>query len=72
MGITTGSAPGPREAHRAPVRRLRSELAGDAVMALPAIADVRRALPEASLDVAARPAIAPLFSMVPGIDDVMV
>src|SRR5712691_3187828 len=45
---------------------------GDAVMALPAIADVRRALPEASLTMAARPAIAPLFSMVPGVDDVMV
>src|SRR4029453_4678642 len=45
---------------------------GDAVMALPAIADVRRALPDASLTIAARPAIAPLFSMVPGIDDVIV
>ena len=45
---------------------------GDAVMALPAIADVRRALPDASLTVAARPAIAPLFSLVPGIDDVLV
>ena len=45
---------------------------GDAVMALPAIADVRRALPDASLTIAARPAIAPLFSMVPGIDDVVV
>src|SRR4051812_33864086 len=45
---------------------------GDAVMALPAIADVRRAPPGASLTVAARPAIAPLFSMVPGIDDVVV
>ena len=44
---------------------------GDAVMALPAIADVRRALPDASLTMAARPAIAPLFSMVPGIDDVV-
>lgn len=45
---------------------------GDAVMALPAIADVRRAAPDASLTIAARPAIAPLFSMVPGIDDVVV
>ena len=45
---------------------------GDAVMALPAIADVRRAVPDASLAIAARPAIAPLFSMVPGIDDVVV
>jgi hypothetical protein len=45
---------------------------GDAVMALPAIADMRRALPDASLTIAARPAIAPLFSMVPGLDDVVV
>jgi len=44
---------------------------GDAVMALPAIADVRRAAPDALLTMAARPAIAPLFSMVPGIDDVV-
>src|SRR5437667_5943812 len=41
-------------------------------MALPAIADLRRALPDASLTIAARPAIAPLFTMVPGIDDVVV
>ena len=45
---------------------------GDTVMALPAIADVRRAAPDASIVMAARPAIAPLFSMVPGIDDVVV
>jgi heptosyltransferase-2 len=45
---------------------------GDAVMALPAIADVRRAVPDASLTIAARPAIAPLFSLVPGFDDVVV
>ena len=40
-------------------------------MALPAIADVRRALPDRSLTVAASPAIAPLFSIVPGIDEVL-
>ena len=45
---------------------------GDSVMALPAIADVRRAVPDASLVIAARPAIAPLFTLVPGIDDVVV
>jgi heptosyltransferase-2 len=45
---------------------------GDAVMALPAIADVRRGRPDASLTVAARASIAPLFSLVPGIDDVVV
>src|SRR5688572_15483965 len=40
-------------------------------MALPAIADVRRAVPDASLVIAARAAIAPLFSMVRGIDGVV-
>ena len=45
---------------------------GDAVMALPAIADVRRASPSAAIAVAARPAIAPLFSMVPGVDETIV
>lgn len=42
---------------------------GDAVMALPAIADIRRHFPDAVLAVAARPSVAPLFSMVQGIDD---
>jgi heptosyltransferase-2 len=41
---------------------------GDAVMALPALADIRRAHPDAHLAVAARPGLAPLFTMVPGID----
>ena len=45
---------------------------GDAVMALPAIADVRRAAPDASITVAARPAIAPLFALVPEVDDTIV
>jgi len=45
---------------------------GDAVMALPAIADVRRASPSSTMAVAARPAIAPLFSMVPGVDETIV
>ncbi len=44
---------------------------GDAVMALPAIADIRRANPAAAIAVAARPAVAPLFQLVPGIDDVV-
>jgi heptosyltransferase-2 len=38
---------------------------GDAVMALPAVAAMRQAWPGASLDVAARGAVAPLFSLVP-------
>ncbi len=45
---------------------------GDAVMALPAIADVRRALPGAVIDMAARPAIAPLLPLVPGIGQAVV
>jgi heptosyltransferase-2 len=44
---------------------------GDAVMALPAIADLRRALPAAYLAVAARPAVAPLFTLVREVDGVI-
>src|SRR5204863_6029517 len=45
---------------------------GDAVMALPAIADVHRALPATAITVAARSAIAPLFGLVPHVHDVVV
>jgi lipopolysaccharide heptosyltransferase II len=45
---------------------------GDAVMALPAIADVRRSRPDSTIAVAARAAVAPLFSLVREIDDVVV
>ena len=45
---------------------------GDAVMALPAIADVRRASPDASITVAARAAIEPLFQLVPEVDGTIV
>jgi heptosyltransferase-2 len=45
---------------------------GDAVMALPALADVRRAYPNSRLVVAARPSIAPLYAMVPGVDETIV
>jgi len=45
---------------------------GDAVMALPALADVRRGAPSVSIAIAARPAIAPLFSLVPGVDETIV
>jgi heptosyltransferase II len=45
---------------------------GDAIMALPALADVRRALPAAHVAVAARPPVAPLFTAVPGADGVRV
>lgn len=44
---------------------------GDAVMALPALADVRRASPDTTLAVAARPSIAPLAPLVPGIDEIL-
>jgi heptosyltransferase-2 len=41
---------------------------GDAVMSLPAIADVRAASPGRLIAVAARPSVAPLFQMVAGVD----
>src|SRR5687767_15612003 len=41
---------------------------GDAVMALPAVADIRRHFADARLTIAARPVVAPLFSMVQGVD----
>lgn len=44
---------------------------GDAVMALPAIADARRHFPDAHLAVAARQSVAPLFTMVAGVDEVI-
>ena len=44
---------------------------GDAVMALPAIADVRRSARDLSITVAARPSIAPLFGMVGDVNGVV-
>jgi heptosyltransferase II len=44
---------------------------GDAVMALPAIADVRRGLPDATIVVTARESVAPLFDMVTDVDEVV-
>jgi heptosyltransferase II len=44
---------------------------GDAVMALPAIADVRRRFEDARLVVAARRSVADLFRMVPLVDEVL-
>jgi heptosyltransferase-2 len=40
---------------------------GDAVMALPLVADLRRNWPETEISVAARRSVAPLFAMVPGV-----
>lgn len=45
---------------------------GDAVMALPAIGDVRRVAADAHITVAARPAIAPLFNLVPAVNETIV
>jgi heptosyltransferase-2 len=44
---------------------------GDAVMALPAIADVRRAFPQARLDVAARRSVADVFRLTTSVDAVV-
>jgi heptosyltransferase II len=44
---------------------------GDAVMALPALADVRRASPDVTVAVAARPSIAPLFEMAGGVQEIL-
>jgi heptosyltransferase-2 len=45
---------------------------GDAVMALPALADIQRAQPSVSVHVAARPSIAPLYSLVRDVEQVVV
>jgi heptosyltransferase II len=44
---------------------------GDAVMALPAIADVRRRFPRARLIVAARRSVADVFHLAPSVDEVL-
>jgi heptosyltransferase-2 len=44
---------------------------GDAVMALPAMADLRRHFHSAQFTVAARPSVAPIFTMVEGVDAVV-
>ncbi|HET9271419.1 MAG TPA: hypothetical protein VFO31_24750, partial [Vicinamibacterales bacterium] len=44
---------------------------GDAVMALPAVADLRRRFPSAHLAVAARGSVAPMFELAPGVDAVV-
>lgn len=44
---------------------------GDAVMALPALADIRRGWPDAVIHVAARPSIAPLVPLMPDLDGVV-
>ena len=44
---------------------------GDAVMALPAVSDVRRRFPSARLVVAARRAVADIFHLVPFVDELV-
>lgn len=44
---------------------------GDAVMALPAFADIRRQFASAHITVAARRSVAPMFTMVDGVDDII-
>jgi heptosyltransferase II len=44
---------------------------GDAVMALPVIRDLQRAWPTTEIAVAARPSVAPLYTMVSGLAEVM-
>jgi len=44
---------------------------GDAVMALPALQTLRASFPDAALTVAARPSVAALFAMVPGVQQVV-
>jgi lipopolysaccharide heptosyltransferase II len=44
---------------------------GDAVMALPAVGAIRRHFAHARLTVAARESVAPLFTLVDGVDDVL-
>ena len=45
---------------------------GDAIMALPLIRDLRRAWPSTSIAVAARPTVAPLFALVPAVNETIV
>jgi heptosyltransferase-2 len=45
---------------------------GDAVMALPALADIQRAQPSVPVHVAARLSIAPLYSLLAGVEQVVV
>jgi heptosyltransferase-2 len=45
---------------------------GDAVMALPAIADIRRTWPDAAITVAARASVASLFALVPTVNRTIV
>ena len=45
---------------------------GDVVMALPALADLRKRFADATLVVAARRGLGPIFECVPGVDQIVV
>jgi heptosyltransferase-2 len=68
--VPHGAVSGNGQSHLSGVRRVvivAPNWLGDAVMALPAIEDVRRALPDAAIVAAARPSVAPMFSLVPAV-----
>ncbi len=65
------TSPSPASVLPATVLVVSPNWLGDAVMALPALADIRRAFPAARLVVAARRSVAGLFALVPGVDAVV-
>ena len=67
-GMTTGSKNVPHMNH---LVIFAPNWLGDAVMALPAIADVSRAASDARIAVAAQVSIAPLFTLVEGVTEVV-
>ena len=71
QGTTGGRGQGTKGGGGSTVLVVAPNWLGDAVMALPAIADVRRQRPSARLVVGARQSVAPLFAMVPGVDAVV-
>jgi heptosyltransferase-2 len=65
------SDPASRPASGQTILVLAPNWLGDAVMALPALSDIRRRFPSARLVVAARRAVADLFRLVPFVDDIV-
>jgi heptosyltransferase-2 len=68
--LRSGQAPRPGSG-QATILLVSPNWLGDTVMALPAIADIRRGLPSARLVVAARRAVADLFRLVPFVDELV-
>src|SRR5690606_33021704 len=69
-GARAGAAPSLSPPERLVV--LAPNWLGDAVMALPLVADLRRSWPSTRIVVAARRSVAPLYGMVPGVDGTVV